>query len=274
MMILSTRSLPGSGTIKLSEIKAEFGKGNNLLDYLGEGGVTSSAPLKMTDFYGASSSIDLLKSNPEVRRLSGVHYPSLLTPDSTTWYQGIQTAIQDNVRGDAKSACTLSNSSHQMISSKTYKVEFEISTDPGGSHRLHQFAVRLGKFTGSYSTTPKFGTTYPAGVEDPLASNMTTLYENKLENWGTNGGQRDTGRVNKDNSMIIPTTANGTLVSGNADSLNSGMDNPVHFRSSISSWSPGFTGPLAVVYECNNDWEEIAVNYQKFTLRKLSITEN
>lgn len=54
MMILSTRSLPGSGTIKLSEIKAEFGKGNNLLNYLGEGGVTSSAPLKLTDFYGAS----------------------------------------------------------------------------------------------------------------------------------------------------------------------------------------------------------------------------
>ena len=48
-------SLPGSGTIKLSEVKAEFGKGNNLLDYLGEGGVTGSAPLKLTDFYGTSA---------------------------------------------------------------------------------------------------------------------------------------------------------------------------------------------------------------------------
>lgn len=48
-------SLPSSGTIKLSEIKAEFGKGNNLLDYLGEGGVTGSAPLKLTDFYGTQS---------------------------------------------------------------------------------------------------------------------------------------------------------------------------------------------------------------------------
>ena len=49
-------SLPGSGTIRLSEIKTEFGKGNNLLDYLGEGGVTGSAPLKLTDFYGTSAS--------------------------------------------------------------------------------------------------------------------------------------------------------------------------------------------------------------------------
>ena len=55
MMNPSTKDLPGSGTIKLSEVKAEFGKGNNLLDYLGEGGVTSSAPLKLTDFYGTSS---------------------------------------------------------------------------------------------------------------------------------------------------------------------------------------------------------------------------
>ena len=55
MMKPSTKDLPGSGTIKLSEIKTEFGKGNNLLDYLGEGGVTSSAPVRLTDFYGASN---------------------------------------------------------------------------------------------------------------------------------------------------------------------------------------------------------------------------
>jgi hypothetical protein len=56
MMTPSTKDLPGSGTIKLSEIKTEFGKGNNLLSYLGEGGVTSSAPLKLTDFYGTGAS--------------------------------------------------------------------------------------------------------------------------------------------------------------------------------------------------------------------------
>jgi hypothetical protein len=51
------RDLPTAGTdvIKLSQVKAEFGKGDNLLDYLGEGGVTSSAPLKLTDFYGTSA---------------------------------------------------------------------------------------------------------------------------------------------------------------------------------------------------------------------------
>jgi len=59
MMTPSTKDLPGSGTIKLSEIKTEFSKGSNLLDYLGEGGVTSSAPLKLSDFYGASSGISI-----------------------------------------------------------------------------------------------------------------------------------------------------------------------------------------------------------------------
>ena len=52
---MTVRDLPASGTIKLSEVKAEFGKGNNLLDYLGEGGVTGSPPLKLTDFYGTSA---------------------------------------------------------------------------------------------------------------------------------------------------------------------------------------------------------------------------
>ena len=52
----SSKDLPASGTIKLSQIKTEFGKGNNLLSYLGEGGVTSSAPLKLTDFYGTAAS--------------------------------------------------------------------------------------------------------------------------------------------------------------------------------------------------------------------------
>jgi hypothetical protein len=54
MIDRNTKSLPGSGTIKLSQIKTEFGKGNNLLSYLGAGGVTSSAPIKLTDFYGKS----------------------------------------------------------------------------------------------------------------------------------------------------------------------------------------------------------------------------
>jgi hypothetical protein len=49
------RSLPPKGEIKQSQVIAEFGKGDNLISYLGEGGVTSSAPLKLTDFYGTSS---------------------------------------------------------------------------------------------------------------------------------------------------------------------------------------------------------------------------
>ena len=50
------RALPGSGTIKLSEIKTEFGRGNNLRDYYGvASGIPSSGIIKVTDFYGKSS---------------------------------------------------------------------------------------------------------------------------------------------------------------------------------------------------------------------------
>ena len=66
-------SLPGSGTIKLSEIKAEFGKGNNLLDYLGEGGVTASPPLKLTDFYGTAAGPQV-PSGPIHNYSNRIHY--------------------------------------------------------------------------------------------------------------------------------------------------------------------------------------------------------
>lgn len=45
--------LPSSGTIKLSEIKGEFNKGNNLTAYYGVvSGIPSSGAIKLTDFYG------------------------------------------------------------------------------------------------------------------------------------------------------------------------------------------------------------------------------
>ena len=69
----SSKDLPASGTIKLSQIKAEFGKGNNLLDYLGEGGVTSSAPLKLTDFYGTAAGDAVSSENFGNGYLIGLH---------------------------------------------------------------------------------------------------------------------------------------------------------------------------------------------------------
>lgn len=49
-------ALPGSGTIKLSEIKGEFNKGNNLTAYYGAAsGIPSSGTIKVTDFYGKSA---------------------------------------------------------------------------------------------------------------------------------------------------------------------------------------------------------------------------
>ena len=51
-----TRKLPSSGTIKLSQIKSEFNKGNNLKAYYGvASGIPSSGTIKVTDFYGKSA---------------------------------------------------------------------------------------------------------------------------------------------------------------------------------------------------------------------------
>lgn len=51
--------LPGSGTIKLSQIKTEFNKGNNLKAYYGvTSGIPSSGTIKVTDFYGKSAGGD------------------------------------------------------------------------------------------------------------------------------------------------------------------------------------------------------------------------
>ena len=50
---ISEFTLPGSGEIRLSQIKTEFGKGNNLGDYYGvASGIPSSGTIKITDFYG------------------------------------------------------------------------------------------------------------------------------------------------------------------------------------------------------------------------------
>lgn len=51
------RDLPASGTIRQSQVIAEFGGGSNLRSYLGAAaGVPSSGNLKLTDFYGKSAS--------------------------------------------------------------------------------------------------------------------------------------------------------------------------------------------------------------------------
>lgn len=48
--------LPGAGTIKLSQIKTEFNKGDNLKSYYGvTSGIPSSGTIKVTDFYGKSA---------------------------------------------------------------------------------------------------------------------------------------------------------------------------------------------------------------------------
>ena len=57
---VSPMALPDRVPIKQSQVKAEFKKGNNLLDYLGAAsGVPTNPPLKLTDFLGKSALPDV-----------------------------------------------------------------------------------------------------------------------------------------------------------------------------------------------------------------------
>jgi hypothetical protein len=61
---VSPMALPDRVPIKQSQVKAEFKKGNNLLDYLGvASGIPARPPLKLTDFLGKSAGPDVPGSN-------------------------------------------------------------------------------------------------------------------------------------------------------------------------------------------------------------------
>jgi len=73
-------ALPGSGTIKLSDIKTEFSGGNNLTNYYRNGtyvpdypqnsGVPTSGSISLTDFYGASDTVPAQNYYPTGNNLS------------------------------------------------------------------------------------------------------------------------------------------------------------------------------------------------------------
>ena len=125
MMNPSTKDLPDSGTIKLSDVKAEFSKGNNLLDYLGEGGVTSSAPLNLTDFYGTSAGPPALISLPS----DSPHYSEwrgsgsgAMGLDMGSWNFGARAAQGNNCIATTLSSKTLGNGNSFVC---TYDLTFE-----------------------------------------------------------------------------------------------------------------------------------------------------
>ena len=71
-------ALPNTGTIKLSQIKSEFGKGDNLSDYYGVvSGIPSSGTIKVTDFYG--------KSKPPTGAAPFGNYTTRPPPQSPTY---------------------------------------------------------------------------------------------------------------------------------------------------------------------------------------------
>lgn len=82
--------LPSSGTIRQSQVIAEFNKGNNLRAYLGaDSGVPTSGNLKLTDFYGKSAS-DAVDS---------------WTYDSTDYIEGLNYFSPGSKSGINRSKC-------------------------------------------------------------------------------------------------------------------------------------------------------------------------
>lgn len=101
--IVVERALPGSGTIRQSQVIAEFNKGNNLRAYLGAAtGVPSSGNLKLTDFYGKSAVpspnpgpiySDDLPVRGATTALGGAPYVAF--PSNTQWYDACTMFIFD-----------------------------------------------------------------------------------------------------------------------------------------------------------------------------------
>lgn len=101
--IVVDRALPGSGTIKQSQVIAEFNKGNNLRAYLGAAtGVPSSGNLKLTDFYGKSAVPSpnpgpINSNNLPVRGATTAlgSAPYVAFPSNTQWYDACTMFIFD-----------------------------------------------------------------------------------------------------------------------------------------------------------------------------------
>jgi hypothetical protein len=84
--------LPGSGTIKLSEVKSEFAKGNSLTDYYGVvSGIPNSGTIKLTDFYG--------KEQPSPGYAPFGNYSGTYTRESWRDSANNVTRWMDTVRG-------------------------------------------------------------------------------------------------------------------------------------------------------------------------------
>lgn len=76
-----------TGTIKQSEVKAEFNKGNNLRAYLGAApGVPSSGNLKLTDFRGKSSTF--LDSTVTAPNAGNAYYETSYTQNRVDYITG------------------------------------------------------------------------------------------------------------------------------------------------------------------------------------------
>jgi hypothetical protein len=259
----SSKDLPTAGTIKLSQIKAEFGKGNNLLNYLGEGGVTSSAPLKLTDFYGKSSAPNLIDINiggyPEVSRQFGTDYGA--------WYSGSRYEVALGTQYYTN-GYVFSTSGHKLKSGNRYRVDFEWKIDQS-RYQVGDFEIQVGLYNGDYTTEPK--TEYSPSKSGSYLNSAFNLYTNRRADaeWYPGAeGVYDTGRIYHNSSMQKVNSGTG-LISGQPNSGGGGGTATLHFSSYVSSWSPG-NGTLGIACTVNGQPNGSGI---RFTMQKLKLTK-
>jgi hypothetical protein len=202
----STKDLPASGTIKLSEIKTEFGKGNNLLDYLGEGGVTSSAPVKLTDFYGTSSAPPTVINLPSDPMTYSEYYNNL-----NSSYGSYQGNMNSGWRVDATcnqgSSQTVSKFTNLTLASNTgYRVEYNASMNGAG------YSTSLDLCLINYANSLKAGYAVYARSDDVNDNNRILSFENGRIYYNQNGVLVDAGlgsSLAKANSFTFYTKGQG-----------------------------------------------------------------
>jgi len=148
-------ALPDRVPIKQSQVKAEFKKGNNLLDYLGvASGIPSRPPLKLTDFLGKASGPEVPGSNHAYAGRVIWDFGTAYTPTGQNSYKQDGNLVNINAQ---------SGDLHVMMCGHTSGYVFKVVEDMG----YNTFSDR--PISGSYTQTSNPQMKVSVGV-NPVAS--------------------------------------------------------------------------------------------------------
>jgi hypothetical protein len=217
--LFKPRGLPASGTIRLSEIKTEFGKGNNLLDYLGEGGVASSAPIKLTDFYGTSSALVKLPDDPAVYGEWYASYGSTYGSGSglnASWYWSCNARLSSNTKAHQLTSVLLAPGTYTC----TYDCTLTSSANGAGLYLSRHSTQSTSPITGFANNAMKTQCSSISGAQI-MSNGSTKMYNDNgtMVTYDYNAG--GTGRRSSSFTFTVPSNTSwsqiGLQLSGYAD---------------------------------------------------------